>query len=78
VADLIAECTPYFYPPSAQYEHEFPTVWELAQLLSGDSEGHALWSNIEGRIPNIPLKGQLDNSTAGVNYDSKNDPDCCE
>jgi len=76
ITDPAAECTPYFYPPSAGFIHDFPTVWEPAKLLTSDSEGQAMWSKIAGRIPNIPPKGQLDDSTRGVNYDDGADPDC--
>lgn len=78
MADPVAECTPYFYPPQDQYINNFPTVWETAKLLPDDSEGHAMWSRIQGSIPDIPPKGQLDGSTIGVNYDNGADPDCCE
>jgi hypothetical protein len=72
VADPVAECTPYFYPPSTGYMKNLPPVWQPAKLLAGDAEGHAKWSAIAGSIPNIPPK------VPGVNYDSGADPDCCE
>ena len=78
MADPAVECTPYYYPPSDQYIHKFPTVWAPAKLLNSDTEGQAMWSRIQGSIPNIPPKGQLDDSTKGVNYDDDADPDCCE
>lgn len=76
ITDPAVECTPYYYPPSDQYIHKFPPVWAPAKLLNSDTEGQAMWSRIQGSIPNIPPKGQLDDSTRGVNYDDDADPDC--
>jgi hypothetical protein len=78
VADPTAECTPYYYAPSAQYVHNFPTIWQPATLLANDSAGQAMWNKIAGNVPNIPPKGQLNGSTIGVTYDGVNDPDCCK
>ncbi|KAI9511948.1 carbohydrate esterase family 4 protein [Russula earlei] len=76
ITDPNAECTPYSYPPSAQYRSSFPTVWQPATLLASDAPGQALWSKIAGSIPNIPPKGQLNGSTINETYDIVNDPDC--
>ena len=77
-ADPNLECTAYYYAPSGQFVHNFPTIWQPATLLANDSAGQAMWSKIAGSIPNIAPKGQLNGSTINVTYDNANDPDCCE
>ncbi|KAI0292372.1 carbohydrate esterase family 4 protein [Multifurca ochricompacta] len=76
-SDPNQECTPYYYPPSEQYIHKFPPIWQPATLLPNDSAGQAMWTKISGSIPtNIQPKGQPGDSTANVNYNSQKDPDC--
>lgn len=79
VSDPNVECNPYYYAPADDFVNEFPEVWGPATLLATDADGQALWAQISSSIPtNIQPKGQLDDSTAGVNYDCADDPDCCE
>ena len=79
VTDPNVECNPYDYAPIDAFINDFPEVWEPATLLATDADGQAAWAQISSSIPtNIQPKGQLDDSTVGVNYDCADDPDCCE
>lgn len=78
LADPNQECTPYSYPPTAQYISQFPPVWQPATLLTSDTAGQAMWSNMSSSIPNIAPKGQLNGSTINETYNGAQDPDCCE
>jgi hypothetical protein len=78
LTDPNEECTPYSYPPTAQYISQFPPIWQPATLLASDSAGQAMWANMSSSIPNIAPKGQLNGSTINETYNSAADPDCCE
>ncbi|KAN0137550.1 carbohydrate esterase family 4 protein [Lactarius tabidus] len=77
ITDPNVECQPYYYAPADNFVNDFPEVWQPATLLANDADGQAVWAEISSSIPtNIQPKGQLDDSTVGVNYDCDADPDC--
>lgn len=75
------ECQAYSLPEVAAIKNQFPTVWETAQLVNGDSEAQQIWQSIQssGVIPaDVKQKGsggKGDFSSVTPSYD-KSDPDC--
>jgi peptidoglycan/xylan/chitin deacetylase (PgdA/CDA1 family) len=58
ITDPTLECQLYSYAPTLAVKAQFPTVWETAALLPGDTAGNAKWASIQSSIPtNIPVKG---------------------
>lgn len=74
------ECTPYNLDSVAALSSQFPTVWETANIVSGDTEANSVWSAIQssGIIPsNVAQKGSGGTGDfSGVTYSASQDPDC--
>ncbi|CBQ69654.1 related to Chitin deacetylase precursor [Sporisorium reilianum SRZ2] len=77
------QCTPYTLPVISQIQSQFPAVWEVADILSGDTEAtHLLQAiNASGLIPaGIAPRGTQRSSLIGANLDGNyslsQDPDC--
>lgn len=75
------ECQAYSLPEVAALKGQFPTVWETAKLVSGDTEAQNVWNTIQksGIIPtDVKQKGtggKGDFSSFTPTYDTS-DPDC--
>lgn len=72
------ECAVYSYPPVAalQAQKVFPPIWEIANLSTATSEVTALFTSLNGSIPQIAPKGTPAGDFTGVNYNGVEDPDC--
>ena len=76
-----SECTPYTVDSVTAIKGQFPTVWETAALVSGDTAAQSVWSEIQKSniIPaGIQPKGtggKGDFSSFTPTYDPS-DPDC--
>ncbi|PWN41028.1 glycoside hydrolase/deacetylase [Ceraceosorus guamensis] len=73
-------CTPYSIPEVANIKGQFPTIWQTADLVPGDSAAQSVWQNIQSQniIPaDIKPKGTPngDFSSFTPTYDHS-DPDC--
>ncbi|KAF5346856.1 hypothetical protein D9756_010602 [Leucocoprinus leucothites] len=76
IADPQIECSPYNYPPVASQSAAFPTIWQPASILPGDSAAQNLWNTIAPSVPGIsPKAPQWTTNSAGFQY-SPSDPDC--
>lgn len=77
ITDPTTECTAFFYAPVSNALSQFPTVWQSATIVSGDSDANALWAQIEPTVPTgIPTHGDRTSSLLNLTYDTVNDPDC--
>ena len=77
--DPTQECTPYYYAPSANLIHNFPTIWQPATILPTDTAAQAKWASISSSVPtNIQPRGTAMGDFSNVTYDTVNDPACCE
>ena len=80
IKDASQECTTYSLPELAPILKNFPTPWENATIVDGDTEAQQVWSQIQqsGIIPTgIKQKGTAngDFSAFTPTYD-RSDPDC--
>ncbi|WWC93160.1 uncharacterized protein L201_008128 [Kwoniella dendrophila CBS 6074] len=78
--DPSTECTAYSYAPVTNMKSSFPTIWQTATLVAGDTEAASLFATINAtvnsEVPNIKPKG---NGHAGDFSNSgytAADPDC--
>jgi peptidoglycan/xylan/chitin deacetylase (PgdA/CDA1 family) len=75
------ECQAYSIPEVAAMKGNYPTVWQTAEIVSGDTEAQNVWTSIQnsGIIPtDVAQKGtggKGDFSSVTPNYPSS-DPDC--
>lgn len=75
------ECQAYSLPAVAAMKSNFPTVWETASIVSGDTAATNVWNEIQksGIIPSDVAQkgtgGTGDFSSVTPSY-SKSDPDC--
>ncbi|ETW76379.1 carbohydrate esterase family 4 protein [Heterobasidion irregulare TC 32-1] len=77
ITDPTQECTPYYYAPSANYIHNFPTIWQPATILPTDTAAQAKWASISSSVPtNIQPRGTAMGDFSNVTYDTVNDPAC--
>lgn len=85
IKDPNQECTPYSYAPTIALKAQFPTIWETAALVSGDTTGNQKWASIKDSIPtSISIKGtpagDFSNFTPGYitrgQTSGNPDPDC--
>lgn len=53
ISNQATECTAYSLPEVAAIKAEFPTVWENATIVQGDTEAQSVWAEIQksGIIP---------------------------
>jgi peptidoglycan/xylan/chitin deacetylase (PgdA/CDA1 family) len=80
ITSAAKECSPYNVAAVDALAKSFPTIWDTATIVSGDTAASAVWSTIQasGIIPtDVAQKGtgglgDFDN----VKYDSNTDPDC--
>ncbi|KAJ9475798.1 putative Chitin deacetylase 2 (putative) [Pseudozyma hubeiensis] len=77
------ECTPYSLPVIGEIASQFPPVWQLADILPGDTEAMQLLQTINASnlIPSgIAVHGTQPGSLSGAdlvgNYSLAQDPDC--
>ncbi|GAA5926299.1 uncharacterized protein JCM15063_000240 [Sporobolomyces koalae] len=72
------ECAVYSYPPvtALQAQKVFPPIWEIANLSTASTEVSALFTSLNGSIPNIAPRGTPQGDFSGVNYNGVEDPDC--
>ncbi|WVR08361.1 hypothetical protein IAU60_005416 [Kwoniella sp. DSM 27419] len=65
--------------PVVEAKANFPTIWDTAALVNGDSEASALFATINqtvnAKYPNAQPKGTHAGDFTGVNYNAT-DPDC--
>lgn len=77
--DVTAECIGYDYPTVSGSTADFPTIWETAALVSGDTEAAAAYvvaqAQIASLVPNVTAKGTASGDFSSVSY-SSTDPDC--
>ncbi|WWC65509.1 uncharacterized protein I303_108127 [Kwoniella dejecticola CBS 10117] len=77
--DPSTECTAYSYEPVTSIKSSFPTIWETATLVSGDTEAASLFatinSTVNSKVPNIKPKGTSTGDFSNVGYNAT-DPDC--
>ncbi|GHJ90022.1 hypothetical protein NliqN6_6424 [Naganishia liquefaciens] len=79
--DANAECSYYTYQPAVDAKAQFPTIWEIAGLVSGDTEAETLFNQVVAQVnstvPNIQVKGTPngDFSSFTPTYNTS-DPDC--
>lgn len=73
-------CDGYNYPPTYDSRSQYPTNWQIANIVSGDTTAQTLFTSIDAKIksslPNTQPKGTPDNSMQGVTYNGGTDPDC--
>lgn len=75
------ECEAYNYPGISDIKSNFPTVWQTAELVQGDTQASQIWDSIQksGIIPaDVKQKGtggKGDFSQVTPNYPAS-DPDC--
>ncbi|KAJ9113621.1 hypothetical protein QFC22_005929 [Naganishia vaughanmartiniae] len=59
--DASTECSHYSYPPVTNAKSQFPTIWEIASLVSGDSEAQAalelVQAKVNATVPDVRVKG---------------------
>ncbi|UZJ52275.1 hypothetical protein CBS101457_001595 [Exobasidium rhododendri] len=75
------ECTAYSLDSVTAIIKEFPTVWETATIVTGDTTAQSVWTTIQnsGIIPSDVLQkgtGGIGNFTNVTPTYSKSDPDC--
>ena len=77
------QCTPYTLPIISQIVNQFPTVWDVADILEGDDEALKMLQtiNASGLVPNdIQVRGTQPSSLSGADldgtYNLAEDPDC--
>nr|XP_019050071.1 hypothetical protein I302_00492 [Kwoniella bestiolae CBS 10118]OCF29001.1 hypothetical protein I302_00492 [Kwoniella bestiolae CBS 10118] len=77
--DPATECTAYSYQPIVDVKSSFPTIWETATLVNGDSEASSLFATINAtvnsKLPNVKPKGTSTGDFSNVGYNAS-DPDC--
>ncbi|OCF57823.1 hypothetical protein L486_05288 [Kwoniella mangroviensis CBS 10435] len=73
------ECTAYSYQPVIDVMSSFPTIWDTASLVNGDTEASSLFATINAtlnsKLPNVKPKGTSTGDFSNVGY-SASDPDC--
>lgn len=74
------ECTAYYVEALSAISSSFPTVWETATIVSGDTEANSVWTAIQnsGIIPSdVAQKGTGGKGDfTGITYSASSDPDC--
>ncbi|KAK1216567.1 hypothetical protein PQX77_020797 [Marasmius sp. AFHP31] len=75
IKDPNQECSPYWYPPSDKYP-TFPSTWDIAKIVPGDTAATNAYNSIKSKIVNSPQKGQNGVFTATSSYNTGTDPDC--
>ncbi|KAJ8085309.1 hypothetical protein PM082_004104 [Marasmius tenuissimus] len=75
IKDPKQECSPYWYPPSDKYP-AFPSTWDIAKIVPGDTAATNAYNSIKSKIVNSPQKGQNGVFTATSTYNTGTDPDC--
>ncbi|KAF6754809.1 carbohydrate esterase family 4 protein [Ephemerocybe angulata] len=74
-AESNSGCKPYYYGPVNTQLSSFPTIWEPATILHGDTNAESKWDSIKANVPKIPPKGTPNGDFSGLNY-SDADDDC--
>ncbi|PPQ75102.1 hypothetical protein CVT26_008136 [Gymnopilus dilepis] len=75
VKDNRKECEPYHHAAIADALGSFPSIWQAASIVPGDSNAEAKWASIQPNVPDISPKGDFEGNVQGLNYPS-DDPDC--
>lgn len=76
------QCTPYYLESVNNLVPSFPTGWEVASIVSGDSHAQSIFQAIQNSntIPNIKPRGTPPSSYSGADlsagYNAGADPDC--
>ena len=77
--DPNAECAWYNYPPVNAIQANYPTPYDVAQILSNDTEAWSIFNGINSiiaqRLPDDSPRGTQSGDFSGVNYPAA-DPDC--
>ncbi|KAJ3521817.1 hypothetical protein NMY22_g12152 [Coprinellus aureogranulatus] len=68
-------CTPYYYAPVNSRLASFPTIWEPAYILHGDTVAEDKWNSIKASVPNISTKGTPMGDFTKLDY-PESDDDC--
>lgn len=77
-ADPSQECAYYAYEPVTTAKASFPTIWETASIVTGDTEAQTLFNTINATLPSyIAVKGSGSHNGdwSSVSYNAT-DPDC--
>jgi hypothetical protein len=80
ITNAAQECSPYSLPGFDKLTKSFPSIWETAKIVTGDSAAQSVWSSIQksGIIPaDVAQKGSGGmGDFDSVKYDGNKDPDC--
>lgn len=49
-ADVNVECSYYTYQPVVDAKSQFPSIWDIASIVPGDTEAQTLFSQIDALI----------------------------
>ncbi|KAJ9098996.1 hypothetical protein QFC20_005814 [Naganishia adeliensis] len=67
--DVGAECSYYTYQPVVDAKSQFPTIWDIASLVPGDTEAQALFSQIDAlvnsTVGDVRIKGTPNGDFSG-------------
>ena len=59
--DVNAECSYYTYQPAVDAKSQFPTLWDIAGLVPGDTDAQTLFNQVVAQVnstvPNVQVKG---------------------
>ncbi|TEB23959.1 glycoside hydrolase/deacetylase [Coprinellus micaceus] len=69
------QCKPYYYAPVNTHLASFPTIWEPAYILRGDTNAEDKWDSIKHNVPNISTKGTPNGDFSKHHY-PETDDDC--
>ncbi|CAA7264451.1 unnamed protein product [Cyclocybe aegerita] len=75
IKDPDQECEAYRYQPVADALASFPSIWQQASILPGDTNAATKWAAIQPNVPDIAPKGTPQGDFSGMSYGS-DDPDC--
>ena len=71
----------YSYAPWADLKPKYPTIWETASMVDGDTDAQALFEKINAtvneKVPNIQPRGTSNGDWTGVNTTGLNTPEVC-
>ena len=71
----------YSYAPWADLKPKYPTIWETASMVDGDTDAQALFEKINAtvneKVPNVQPRGTSNGDWTGVNTTGLNTPEVC-
>ena len=79
IPDPNYECTPYSYAKVTEIKNNYPTIWQTAGIVAGDTEAQAIFAQVNATVnqlvPDVQPRGTAAGDWTGVNYNSS-DPAC--